>query len=359
MIPYVLLAAFALVCAYTGTVVLAILIAASRRAKEEITDAAAARVRPEIDKALIAYVAGRTDLGEIERYFKSHPRTLEAALLATQGALSGDSRDRLLNLTIDLQLLQRWCKEARSSNLTKRRIALSRLAAVSVHAPARSLAGDVLLDALEDPDGEARLEAARSLIHTGEMDVVSEVFRLATTQPLIVRAILADDLRHYAIELCETAVPEALRSDRPERVRATLEILAAWERALPLTGLAPLAESKDLKLRVLALKVLPLAPATRDGADAVLRALVDENEDVAMAAAGAAARMKLENAMVPLARCLRQGRVNLSRAAAAALSALPPRGWETLEELSRYPNPITASASMEALERARKTALGI
>ena len=359
MIGHVLLAAIGLVGAYLAAVTLALFAVTARRAKEEIKDAAAARVRPEIDRALIAYVAGRTDLSEIERYFASHPRTLETALLATQGALSGDSRDRLLNLAIDLQILQGWCKEARSANLTKRRIALSRLAAVSVHAPARSLAGDVLLEALEDPDAEARLEAARSLIHTGEMEVVVEVFRLATTQPLIVRAILADDLRHYAIELCETAVPDALRSDRPECVRATLEILAAWERALPLTGLAPLAGSKDVKLRVLALKVLPLAPATRDGADAVLHALVDENEEVAMAAAGAAARMKLENAMVPLARCLRQGRVNLSRAAAAALSGLPPRGWETLEELSRYPNPITASASMEALERARKTALGL
>ena len=50
--------------------------------------------------------------------------------------------------------------------------------------------------------------------------------------------------------------------------------------------------------------------------------------------------------------------VALARAAAAALAQMPPLGWETLQELSRYGNPVAASAALEALERARKGVRG-
>ena len=333
----------------------AALIARSRREARII---ASKQVRPEITAAVVAYVAGSSDLTRIRGYLETHRMDLEDVILEYQSAMSGASRDRLLDLAIELNLVQRWCEEARTRNVRRRRTALSRLALVAGHEASRRLSADILLDALDDSDGETRLEAARSLIHSGEMQVIVEVFRLATSQSLIVRAVLADDLRRYALELCEAVVPDALRSGDNKKILATLDILAAWERALPLTGLAQLAGSKDPAIRILALKVLPLAQASRDGSDAVLRALGDRDEAVASAAAHAATRLKLETAMAPLARCLREGRPNLSRAAAAALAAMPPRGWETLEELSAHENPITASAAVEALARARKSTMG-
>jgi serine/threonine protein phosphatase PrpC len=95
-------------------------------------------------------------------------------------------------------------------------------------------------------------------------------------------------------------------------------------------------------------------------ADSLIYELVRKTTSLQMAgealvaAANAAGRMRLESSLVALARCLRRGRVELSRAAASALAALPPRGWETLSELSDYADSITASAALEALERARK-----
>ena len=333
----------------------AALIARSRQQKRK---QAAEMVRPEIARALVEYVAGNEDLTAIRAFAETHREELEDGLLQYQAALSGGGRDRLADLAIELSLVQRWCQETRSRSVARRRTALSRLAMVAAHEPSRRVASDTLLEALDDSDREARLEAARTLIHSGDTEVIVEIFRLATTQPMIVRAVLADDLRRYALDLCQAAVPAALESGDNRRVQAALEILAAWERALPLTGMAALARHRDPAIRVLALKVLPLVPASRDGADAVLEGLGDTEDEVAAAAAAAAARLKLDAAMVPLARCLRLGKINLARSAAAALAGMPPRGWETLEELSRSANAITASAALEALERARKSTLG-
>jgi HEAT repeat protein len=177
-------------------------------------------------------------------------------------------------------------------------------------------------------------------------------------QTLIVRVVLADDLRRHAPALCNTAVPALLRSDNPEQVLATLDILAAWERAVALPQIAALVEHRDRRIQIKALRVLPLTPAARENAEVVNRALSSQDESVSVAAAVAAGRMKLESAMVPLARCLRSGRPELARAAAAALAGLHPRGWQTLEELTNYSDPVTASAALEALEHARKSFMG-
>jgi HEAT repeat protein len=226
---------------------------------------------------------------------------------------------------------------------------------VAAHEPSRRLSGDILHDSLRDADPDIRLEAARTLVHSGDAEEVAEVFHVVCEHHLIVRLILAGDLRQHARFLCESAIPEVLRSNRTEQVIAALDTLAAWERAVPLPELAKLVEHEDRRVRLKALRVLPLTPRTPDSGDAVHRALATDDEQICIAAAGAAARMKLESALVPLARCVRRGRADLSRAAAAALAGLPPQGWRALEELSEYDDPVTASASLEALERARKS----
>jgi len=358
MSGYILSGALILSGIYANIILFLFFAARTARARLEERTVTAERMRPEVIDAIIAYVAGNPDLTRINGYAANHRELLEECLLQYQSAMSGTSRDRLLDLAIDLHLVQRWCDDARLKNVGRRRAALSRLAQVAAHEPSRVLAGEVLLEALDDSDQESRLEASRSLLHSGDSKVIVQIFRQAVSQPTIVRAILADDLRRYALELCEKAIPEVLEGGDQRKVLAALEIIAAWERALPLSCMAQLANSSDNAIRILALKVLALTPMSRDGAEAVIRALGDSSEPVACAAAQAATRMKLDYAMPILARCLREGRVHLAREAAAALAAMPPRGWETLEELSQNNNPVTASAAMEALEHARKSALG-
>jgi len=330
---------------------LAALIARSRSERRRVE---ADRVRPEIVSGVVEFAAGNNDLTHLRHFAQTHHQVLEECLLQHHAAMRGESRDRLSELALDLGLVHAWCEATRSKNAVERRSALSRLAVVSAHEPSRRISGEIVHGALRDPDRECFLEAARALVKSEEMGAVIEVFGLAVSLPQIVRAILAQELRPWALPLCESSVPQALASGDPRRVKATLELLAAWECAVPLTGLAPLAEHPDPAIRLLALKLLPLTPDTKESEAVVLRALACEKEEENIAGAAAAGRMKLESAVVPLARCLRTGRVALARAAAAALAEMPEAGWETLQEMSRYGEPVTASAALEALERARK-----
>ncbi len=90
------------------------------------------------------------------------------------------------------------------------------------------MAGDLLLHALQDADPEVRLPAARALVQSGTIDDLGQVFRLAVSQTLLIRILLAEDLRRHATELCEKVIPEILAGDDPRQVVAALQILVAW-----------------------------------------------------------------------------------------------------------------------------------
>ena len=68
----------------------------------------------------------------------------------------------------------------------------------------------------------------------------------------------------------------------------------------------------------------------------------------------AVGRQKITEAIPELELCLQFEDLEQARHAAAALAAMPPQGWQSLEELSASPNPVTALAAGEALARARK-----
>jgi len=104
------------------------------------------------------------------------------------------------------------------------------------------------------------------------------------------------------------------------------------------------------------LRLAPLVPMELADLNAVIRVLLAEDPEVATAAAVACGRLQFEDSLPGLARCLRSKHAALARAAAEALAQMPPRGWNTLEELCQSPNPLTAGAAAEALERARRLA---
>ncbi|HXS95986.1 MAG TPA: hypothetical protein VN736_15380 [Candidatus Limnocylindrales bacterium] len=323
--------------------------AATRRAQQR-----AAELEPKIREVLIHYLAGAEDRTEIRNYVKESRAAVSTTLLSFQTTISGGARDRLCELALDQGLVHEWCQQTRSKNLAVRRAAFVRLAFACSYEPCRRVGGEILLDALNDADDEIRLEACRALVQAGVPEEVESVFEAALGSNPLIRILLAEDLRRHAAVLCKRAVPEALRAGDSARVLAALDVLVAWERALPLRGLFNLLQRDDPQIRIQTLHLAPLVEMAPEDMASVLDALADPDERVVLAAAQSVGRLRLQNAMTALARCLRTGNPELARVSAAALAEIPGTGAVTLEELSDSSNRVTALAAREALGRARQ-----
>ncbi len=315
-----------------------------------------AAVLPEIREALVDYASGSNDLARLNAFAAKRRPDVARALLEFQGTLGGGALDRLCILALDLGLVREWLQEADSRDPVRRRRAFAQLAFVSAYEPCRRLTGDLLAGALEDPDPEVALAAARALIYTGGPEEVQYAFEMAASRSLLIRILLAEDLRRHTAALCERGVPRILRDSDPRRVTAALEMMAAWERTVPLANLGPLLAHADQSVRVQALRLAPLASHSPENRAAITAALEDPDPEVSQAAAAAAGRMRLTEAVPVLTRLLREAPARVARAAAGALALMPPRGWHILEDLSGASNRTAAAAAAEALGRLRRKA---
>jgi HEAT repeat protein len=237
-----------------------------------------------------------------------------------------------------------------------RRAAFANLAFACVYEPCRRVAGDQVLEALNDDDEEVRLSACRGVLLAGGEERVEQLFALALQPKLLTRIVLTEDLRRHALALAAGPVRQALRHGDNARVRATLEIVVAWERAIPLEELREFLEHRDRDIRVLAFQLASFVSVNFESRLALVRSLHDEDAGIRGLAMIAVGRQKMAEAIPELALCLRREGLELARHAAAALAAMPPQGWRTLEELSSNRNPATALAAGEALARARREA---
>jgi hypothetical protein len=313
-----------------------------------------ALLRPQIREAMVDYLAGNRDLARLKGFVRTSWADTSETLLGFQSTVGGSARDQLCELTLDLALAHEWCQQARSKNTTVRRTAFLRLAFICGFEPCRRVAGELLVEALEDADPEVRLSAARGLLQTGDVRDVERVFEQAISGSLMIRVLLTEDLRRHAIPLCEGLIPKIVESGNRARILATLDILIAWERAIPLPGLAILLDDRDREIRLRAIALAPMVPYSAEIRNGIMQALSEDDLDIRLAAVRGAARLKLWESVHMLAHCLRNGPIQLARAAAAALASLPPSGWTTLEELTGSSNPMTAAEARAALERARQ-----
>ncbi|MGA2194175.1 MAG: HEAT repeat domain-containing protein [Bryobacteraceae bacterium] len=337
----------------------------ARRASRMRRQAATAEALvPEIRDALVDYLAGSNDQTRIREFVRTNRLDVGDAVLSFQGTVGGTARDRLCDLALELALVHDWGQDTRSKEPAVRRAAYARLAFVCVYEPCQRVVGDLVTRALEDADPEVRLPAARALVQSGNITEIGRVFELAASQNLLIRILLTEDLRRYAAELSANMAPGILKSGDPKRVLAVLEMLVAWERALPLAGIHELLDYRDhdlldntdREIRIAALRLAPFVPLTPENRNAILRELTDTDSEVSTAAALTAGRLRLEESMPSLARCVRTGTAELARMAASALAAMPPRGWETLGELAAGPNPAAAFIASMALDKAKRKA---
>jgi len=311
---------------------------------------------PAIRAAIADYVGGAPDFTRLEECVRTSPRDVAEELLGFRQTVAGGALDRLCGLTIELTLLQRWLEETEGRDIVARRVAFRRLAFACAFEPCRRQVGGRLIEALRDTDREVRLTAAAAMARTGQLADLDRVFRLALSESLLVRMSLGETLRPHAYLLCERVVPEILRSGEVPAIVATLELLRAWERALPIKGLPVLMSHRETQVRLAAFALAPLVAPSPEIENEILAALGDSDARIVTAAARAAARLRLDKAMPVLARCARTAAPPLLQVAASALAEMPPSGWTTLQELRSNPNPATAAAAGAALERARRKA---
>ena len=104
---------------------------------------------------------------------------------------------------------------------------------------------------------------------------IEDLFALAIRPNLLTRIVLTEDLRRHALTLAAGPVREALRSGDARRVRATLEILVAWERAIPLEELREFLDHRDREIRVLALRLASFVTVDSESRLALMRSLHD------------------------------------------------------------------------------------
>jgi len=271
--------------AFSITLVVQLFRGRSRRAQ---ASAASARL-PDLQRALVQFLAGSPNDSVIREHVAKDKQAVAELLLKYQSTVSGGARDRLCHLALDLGFVREWVTEGGSASLAIRRRAISRLAFICHFEPCRRLAGDLLSTAVSDADEEVRLSAGRGLSQTGSSDDLEEVFLLALGPNPLTRAVLTEDLRQHAMQLCADTVPEVLRSGNPDAIRGALEIVRAWERAIPLEQLHSFLNHPDRDIRLLALQLAPHSTPDNESREAIKRAMEDADPEVRSLATAVAA----------------------------------------------------------------------
>jgi hypothetical protein len=312
--------------------------------------ARAASVLPRIRELLALQAAGSDGGAEIRRLAKTHRREFEQCLLECLHIVRGQGREALSQLAADLGWIQKWHQQCRSWSAPERKNAIAHLTLVS-----RTLASEVVRAALLDRDESVRLHTARAILRSPETGEVTQVFRMAIGASLMTRWILAEDLRPYALELARDPIATVLASAAIQPVLATLEIVRAWGKFLPLPELYPLLRHGDPAVRAAAVSLLPLVPRLPQLESNVLDALQDSEEQVRSAAARTAAALGIQSALPLLARCLHDSDARTAASAAYALAQLGTEGCHVLEQEVLTDSFLAATAALEALERARSS----
>jgi HEAT repeat protein len=310
------------------------------------------RWTPMARERMIAHLMGEDALRELRDIAGRSPAAVERCAEDLLASISGTELETLSELAQDLGLVDRWRRRIDRGDVDSRRRAIAILGRLS-----GQRVNGALHAALEDPQEAVRLEAARALLRSDGMDDLERIFEFATLETPFLRAILVEDLRPHALTLSEQAIPRVLASGRPEQVRVALEMIEAWQKTLPVPGVAALLRHPRAELRAQALRVLPYVSADVDVGRETRLALDDESPAVRIAATRVAGRLGMADAVLELRRQLRHPDRNVAVAGAYALAEVGPEGWNVLEATVRTEDSTAAMAALEALERVRTNRL--
>jgi HEAT repeat protein len=345
-VPLSMAVAFTAVQFLVAAIIVTVLFITRRLA--EIRARRAAQVTPRIRETLATHAAGQDERPRLAILLRQYPEDFEACLAQFLPLVTGIEYQRLCELTVEIGLVSQWEKRYGAGSTAQRKSAIEHL----THVRHVAALGTLVL-ALSDHDESIRIRASSALVRSGVVPQVEKVFAFALTQPLLVRALLAEELRPHLPLLCAQAIPAILSSGSRDQILRTLELVQAWRRGLELPFLSTLLRNPDPEIRTKAWQVLPFVEATDDLTENISEAILDGTESVSAAAAAAAGRMRLASAVPALTRQLRGGSDTVVLAAARALSRTGSNGLSVLEAEVMAGTRSSAAAALEALEKAR------
>lgn len=300
----------------------------------------AARVSPEIREILASVAVGDGDRERLRWLARHHPRPFEIIFTEFLSSFSGQVNSELRILAVELGLVERWRRAARSRNFLVQNTALANLGRIGY-------AIDPGL--LRHPLEQTRVEAARALLASGSANASRLVFRMLPDQSLLGRILLADSLRPFATEISGWFLPDGIRRGDMRRAGAILDLLRAWERWIPIDSFALVVAGQDIDLRLEALPVLRYASATeQEAAHEIFDLLQFPDERFHAPAAKAASDMGITAAIPLLITQLRVRSPVPALAAAKALAGMGSEGRNLLEnEMLTSAHPQYALQALE------------
>lgn len=318
------------------------------RFRDDRRDERARRVEPEIREAISACLASDAGLGlvytkhKLPALFAEYPVEVSDCFRQVFLALKGQHGQRLSDIANAIGLGKYW-QQVYDEGKTPERVGIIR--ALAHVAPGE--APDLLHEALRDRDSSIRVEAARTLAEVGSGGQVDEVYEFARSQSLLVKAVLAEDLRQHAVMLANGPLGADLLSDDLARVQHALDMLRAWSTSLEVS-LDRLLLHANRSLRIQALDLITPIQVTPETQKAVEANLANEPPEVLEAAALAAGRLYLTDLLPDLAQLLSGDHGRVCSAAARALSRMGH--LEPLKELIRTGASPGAEAALEAFQ---------
>ncbi len=331
----------------TGIILLLSISLLSVRTYARLKESLYEQIRPAIrDRVLALALEGESWSSEVPRHGPAR-QVLEDNIAHTLGAVKAAGRERVARFAMAHGFAAEWLEELSSDSKKERKRAVSLLGLIS------PVAGDAALYAgIRDADSGVRAQAYRALLMAGDALAVEQVFFAALRESLLMRALLADELKRHAAYLLAHTIPRSLKNATPEEAARCFEVLIAWKRAIPSFDVRPwLAREQDRLLTPLVLGLLPYVLTEDSIADYVRAALESADLDVRCAAAEAAGRLKI----VPLIPALKAGLFaerRLAVAAANALAHIGEAGEIVLDKIVVSADRKAAAVAMEALEHA-------
>jgi HEAT repeat protein len=300
----------------------------------------AARITPEIRETLASVAAGDGDRERLRWLAQHYGRPLEVIFAEFLSSFGGQINSELSILAVDLGLAAKWRRAAWSRNFLVQKAALANLGHIG-HAIDHRL--------LQHPLEQTRIEAACALLASGSADAPRLVFKMLPDQSLLGRILLADSLRPFASAICEKYLADGIKSTDVRRARASIDLLRAWERWIPIDNFSSLVAGRDIDLRLAALSALRYASATEEAAtQEIFNLLHFPDERAQVAAAKAASDMGISALTPVLVNQLRTGEPASALAAAQALARMGSEGKDLLEsEIFSSARPQYALQALE------------
>ncbi|MBV8774397.1 MAG: HEAT repeat domain-containing protein [Deltaproteobacteria bacterium] len=303
--------------------------------------------QPSINETLAAEVVTGGQIEQLKRFARKCPIILAECIRAELSCIAGRTHRHISQLACDLGLVQHWTCQLRSRRPLRRSRAVRLLGALDL-----TTARSMLVGALNDDSEQVRIEAGRALVRWGDAEAIEAVLTFATSQPLLLRALVAEDLRHVMAS-CERYLPKLLWDDDPTITAGALDIITAWQKTLRIPHFEALLQHSTAGVRLRALRLAPYITDRHDLlGDAVIAALFDPNREIRAAAATAAGAMGLTKSIPRLHSLLQAADERVSLNAAWALSRLGDKGLTALEAEILGGSPCAAFA-LEALERSQ------